>query len=145
MNPIIVGISLVATLLSTVTYLTVPGEYIKNGPGLMWSYISVIPVYFIVGHVVIPRIMKKEIVSAYELLTERFGQPVRKTAAVLFMFVRLFWIAFILYTCSMAVSTITDVNIYLILIAIGIITTIYTAMGGVRAVVLTDVIQFVIL
>ncbi len=145
MNPTLVGISMLATLLSTISYLTVPGEMIKNGPGMMWSMASLPISYVLVGYLVIPRLMKYRITSAYELLEERFGPKLRKAASGLFVFARLTWMAFIIYTCSHAVSTMTGIGLNLVLAAVGIFATVYTVLGGIRAVIITDVIQFVIL
>ena len=145
MSPTLVGISMLATLLSTISYLTVPGEIIQNGPGMMWGIVSLPISYVLVAYLIIPRLMKFRITSAYELLEERFGPKLRKAASGLFVFARLTWMAFIIYTCSHAVSTITGIKLDIILAAVGVFATVYTVMGGIRAVIITDVIQFVFL
>src|SRR5512137_2458072 len=76
-NPILVGISLIAALLSTISYVSVPGELIKNGPGMMWGMLHTPFTYLIVGYLVIPFIMRQKITSAYELLENRFGMSIR--------------------------------------------------------------------
>jgi solute:Na+ symporter, SSS family len=141
----VAGISMIATLLSTISYLTVPGEMVRNGPGLMLAMLHLPISYFLVGYLVIPHIMKHKVTSAYELLEARFGMGVRQTASALFVLFRIPWIAFIIFTCSYAVSAITKIPIFYLLLGIGIFTTIYTVEGGIRAVMITDVIQFVIL
>lgn len=144
-HPLVAGISLVATLLSTISYLTYPGELIANGPGLMWGLLHIPISYFVVGYLIMPHIMRQKVTSAYELLEARFGPGVRRTASAFFICVRLPWMAFIIFTCAYAVSTVTRIDMAWLLAIIGLVTTIYTVMGGIRAVIATDVIQFAIL
>jgi len=141
----VVGISMIATLLSTISYLTTPGEMIKNGPGMMCGMVHVPFSFIIVGYFVIPRIMRQKITSGYELLENRFGMGIRQTASILFLLVRLTWMGLIIYTCSLAVATMTYIPLYYVLAVVGIFATIYTVIGGIRAVIITDVVQFVIL
>ena len=145
MGSMIVGISIIATLLSTISYLTTPGEMIKNGTAFTWGMLSTPISFAIVGYLVIPRIMKHKITSGYELLHERFGMTIRQTAAILFMLVRLIWMGYVIFTCSHAVAEISSIPLPLVLALVGSIGTVYTVLGGVRAVMITDVIQFVIL
>ena len=97
----------------------------------------------------LPQIMKLQVTSAYEILESRLGLSVRMLGAVIFLSLRLLWMAAILYaTTSKVLVPILglDQSVTLPLCAIlGVITIIYTSMGGLRAVVLTDVIQTVIL
>lgn len=141
----IVGISMVATLLSTISYLVVPGEMVKNGPGLMWSLIHMPLSFFIVGFLFIPRIMKHRVTSGYELLQDKFGMGVRQSASFLFIFSRVVWMGLIIFTCSHAVTEVTGLPFPVVVAAVGIIGSLYTVIGGIRAVMITDVAQFIIL
>lgn len=141
----VVGISMIATLLSTISYLSAPGEVIKNGPGYMWGLAGSPIAFVIVGYLVIPRIMRHRISSGYELLHNRFGMTIRQAAAVLFILVRALWMGLIIFTCSGAVTAITGFPLPYVLALVGIFATIYTVMGGIRAVMITDVVQFIIL
>ncbi len=140
----VVGISMIAALLSTVSFLAYPGELITYGPGLAWSLLHNPFTFLIVGFLIIPHIMKYRITSGYELLENRFGLGVRKAASLLFLAIRLLWMAFVLFLCGTAVSVVTQIPLIYVLLAVGIITTASTVMGGIRAVLLTDVIQFII-
>jgi SSS family solute:Na+ symporter len=145
MNWIIVGLSTMATLVSTITYLTTPGEIIKNGPGVLWASLSVFIAFFFIGYLIIPRIMAHKIVSGYQLLEAQFGHGIRQAAAVLFVLTRLAWAGLVIYTCSFALAAMTGWPIEYILVGVGIVTTIYTTAGGIRAVMITDTSQAVIL
>lgn len=144
-NWIAVGLSVMATLVSTITYLTTPGEIIKNGPGVLWGALSIWMAYPIIGYLVIPRIMAAPIVSGYELLERQFGTGIRRAAALLFVLTRLSWLGLVVFTCIVALSAMTGVPVPLLLVVVGAVTTAYTTMGGFRAVVVTDVMQALIL
>ncbi|MBN2356675.1 sodium/solute symporter [candidate division KSB1 bacterium] len=145
-----VGLSLFATLLSTVSYFSTPGEIIRHGPMIVIGGLMAVPfVAYVVGWLLIPYIMKLRITSANELLEMRFGLSVRLLAAVFFMALRLMWMSMVIYiTVNIALGPVLRVRQeYLPLVSalLGIIVVIYTSSGGLKAVVLTDVIQTFIL
>lgn len=148
MNPVAVGISLFATLLSTLSYLSYPGEMINYGPVIFTGMLAFPLVYYAVGWWIIPKIMNVNVTSAYEILERRFGLKVRMLAVAFFLCLRLLWMASIMYvTIDVALLSVVPIDksfapfigIFLILVAI-----IYTSMGGMKAVVVTDVIQSLI-
>ncbi|MSQ95504.1 MAG: sodium-coupled permease [Gemmataceae bacterium] len=149
MNPFMIGLSLFATLTSTLSYLAYPGEIIKNGP-MMFAQLTAFPVVMlIVGWVLIPRIMREEVTSGYELLELRLGLVGRLLGAGMFMALRTVWMAAILYATSNKVLVplleIDPMWSPVISATMGIITLIYSAEGGMRAVVVTDAMQSVIM
>lgn len=105
-HPFLVGISLIASLMSTISYLSVPGEVIANGTGMVWSILHTPFTFLIVAYFIIPKIMKYKITSAYELLEGMFGHNIRLAGSVLFLLVRMSCMYFIVYTCAIAISTI---------------------------------------
>ncbi len=145
MNPIAVGISLFATLLSTLSYLSYPGEMILHGPGIFVGMLALPLVYIVAGWWLIPHIQRLKVTSAYEILEEKVGLKVRMLATTMFLLLRFFWMATIIYvTVDIALTTIMPINKEFIpLIGLGmiVITIIYTVMGGLKAVVVTDVVQ----
>jgi len=145
MGWLIVGISTMATLVSTITYLTTPGEIVKNGFGVLWAQLSFYLAFPIIGYLVIPRIMAHKVVSGYQLLELQFGVGIRRAAAVLFVLTRISWVGMIVYTCSFALSAMTGWPIWAIMLTVGVVTTVYTVIGGIRAVIITDVAQAVVL
>lgn len=144
-----VGLSLFATLMSTITYLALPGEMINKGPVILCWMFGLPIVYLVVGYLLIPHFMRLQVTSAYELLEMRLGLEGRLLAALMFLATRMLWMALIIYITTDKLiiqmmhwpSTMTP----WVAAAIGIVTVIYTSMGGLRAVVLTDVIQSFIL
>lgn len=149
MNAVSVGLSLFATLLSTITYLAWPGEIIRFGPMMLAMIVAYPCVFFLAGYFMIPFIMKLRITSAYELLETRLGLSVRMLGSSLFLVMRLGWMAVIIYATTATVLIplmgLDKAYIPLICLILGTITIIYTSMGGLRAVVFTDVTQTLIL
>lgn len=144
-SPFVAGISIIATLVSTISYLATPGEMIKNGPGWMWQMLHVPISFIVIGYFVIPHIMAHRVTSGYELLERKFGLGVRRATAAMFVLSRIFWMGLVIYTCSFAVATITGLPLTGVIIGVGVIATLYTVQGGIRAVMVTDVVQFAVL
>ena len=144
-HPFIAGISIIATLVSSISYLASPGEMIKNGPGWMWQMLHAPISFAVVGYLIIPHLMKQKVTSAYELLEARFGVGVRKATSAMFVLSRIFWMGLVIYTCSFAVAAVTGLPIRAVLVGVGVVGTSYTILGGIRAVMITDVIQYAVL
>jgi len=139
------GISLLATLMSTVSYLAYPGEAIAHGTGFLWQALALPIVFMVVGYCLIPHIMSFPVSSAYELLETRLGSSIRTLAACLFLLLRLIWVAMILHTACTAMSVIVGISREGLMVGLWLVTLIYTTQGGIRAVIWTDVAQFFIL
>ena len=144
------GISLFATMLSAVTYLAMPGEMIRYGPVFALGKVAAYPlVALIVGWWIIPRIMELKVTSAYEILELRLGLSVRLLGSLFFLSLRLMWMALIVHaTSSMVLVPLLGLDESAtpwICVVLGAVTVAYTSLGGLRAVVMTDVLQSVIL
>ncbi|HQH51878.1 MAG TPA: sodium/solute symporter [Candidatus Hydrogenedentes bacterium] len=149
MNPSMVGLSLFAAMISTISYLAEPGEVMGHGPIGYLMYLASLPIiYLIVGFLLIPHIMKLPITSAYELLERRLGMPSRLLGSGIFLLIRFIWMGLVVYTASRAVVTAMGLQpgaLAPTIIIMGTITVIYSSMGGLQAVVLTDAIQSLLL
>lgn len=148
-SPFLAGISLYATLFSTLSYIGVPGEIIQNGPVLVVVGLVAVPfIYVIVGYWIIPMIMKLPVTSAYELLEKRLGFSIRLLGSAIFLLTRLLWMAVMLYTTSFVLVTVMGWDPAMatpLAIIAGGLTAVYTVTGGLRAVVVSDVVQFFVL
>lgn len=145
MNSMMIGISLFATLLSTLSYLAYPGEMIKYGP-VVFTGLAAFPVAnWIVGKYLIPRFMSMRVTSAYEILEIKLGKGTRNLATVFFLSLRFLWMSTIVYaTVDSALIPILGLSqemVPAISIILVLITVVYTTMGGLKAVVMTDVLQ----
>jgi SSS family solute:Na+ symporter len=148
MNPVLIGISLFATLLSTITYMALPGETLGKGPAFITNYLSYPFVFLVVAFGLLPLYMRHRVQSAYELLEQHLGLSIRLLGASLFLLLRLVWMSLMIYLTSSAIAVMAGIDkewVPLISAVSGLVTIIYTSMGGLRAVVITDFMQTVLL
>ena len=139
-----VGLSLMAALDSAIDYLMQPSSTIKYGLVLLAGTSSWLFLYPWVAHVTLPFYRRLNYYTAYEYLEARFDVRVRSLAAGIFIVWRLGWMATAIYVPCLAISAATGGRIPLgpTVLALGCIVTLYTALGGVQAVIWNDVIQF---
>jgi SSS family solute:Na+ symporter len=148
-NPIASGISIIVTLMSLISYLAVVGETVKFGPVFIIASLLALPfVFLLVAYFLIPIFMKLPITSAYEVLEKPLGLKVRLTGSVLFILIRLTWMALIVYLSAKTFAVMMnwgDEAILPIVIGLGAVTLVYSALGGFKAAVATGVVKFVLL
>ena len=148
MNPLLIGVSLFATLLSTISYLSMPGEVLGKGPVNMCSLLSLPLSYVVVAYVLLPVYMRHRVTSAYELLETKLGLAVRLMGAGMFIGLRLVWMSLLIYLAAKAMTVMIGVDdkwIPLIVLFTGCVAVIYTSLGGLKAVIVTDFVQTVLL
>ncbi len=148
MNPILIGVSLFATLLSTISYLSMPGETLGKGPVNMTGIIALPFIYMVVAFWLLPVYMKQKVTSAYELLEKRLGLSIRLLGASMFLALRLMWMSLLIYTAAKAIQTMMAVGeewVPYIVLVTGFVAVIYTSLGGLQAVVITDLMQTILL
>ena len=144
-----VGLSILATLFSTLSYLGVPGEMIKQGAGMFLGYLAIPVTYVVISYVWIPFFMRLKLTSAYEYLERRFSYGVRLLGAVLFILLRLGWMSMVVFAASLALDMVKGgdlawlpgPDIFWAIGTIGVVAAIYTAIGGIQAVIWVDVLQ----
>lgn len=139
------GISIYATMLSAITYMSYPAKaYATN-----WTYypmlITILLMAFPVIKYYLPFFRKLNVTSAYEYLEVRFNVATRMMASALFIVFMIARMALVLYLPSLALTTVTGIDVYTCIILMGLITVVYCTMGGVEAVVWGDVVQGIIL
>lgn len=135
------GLSLLGTGLSAVTYIAHPALTFS----MDWFYFPVRLGFFFAPIMIIyfylPFYRRLNITTAYEYLEKRFNLPVRLLGSVQFILYQLVRISLIMYLPAIVLSTITGINIYVCILLLGLISTFYTVMGGIEAVIWSDVIQ----
>lgn len=143
MNPTLIGSSMFAMFLSTPSYLAVPGEAIGKGPIEILNLLAYPVVFVIVGYVFLPLLTRRHVLITYEFLEARLGLGIRLLGAILFLGLRLTWMALIVYLSAKAMTVMLDVDgswIPLIALCTRLIAVVYTSLGGGRAVVITDTV-----
>ncbi|MBD9179951.1 MAG: cyclically-permuted mutarotase family protein, partial [Odoribacter splanchnicus] len=139
------GISIYATMLSAITYMAIPAKAFATN----WTYyvmlLMILVVSFPVVKYYLPFFRRLNVTSAYEYLQRRFNYSTRLMASILFISFMVARTALVLYLPSLALTTVTGIDIYICIILMGLVTVVYCTMGGVEAVVWGDVIQGIIL
>ncbi|KAF7259601.1 hypothetical protein EG68_03153 [Paragonimus skrjabini miyazakii] len=137
--------SVMASFLSAVSLMGTASEAYLYG----FQFILMIVAYFIAfsvaAEVYMPVFYKLRLVSAHEYLELRFGKAVRWTTSLVYCFQMIVYIALALYAPALAFSQVSGLPIWVSVLSTGLVTTFYTALGGIRAVVWTDVVQLVFL
>ncbi|CAF3770432.1 unnamed protein product [Rotaria sordida] len=95
--------------------------------------------------VFMPKFRELNCTSAYEYLEKRFDRSVRMCASFAFSFFMLIYMAIVLYAPALALSQTTGLNIWLSVVSIGVICTFYSSVGGMKAVIWTDVLQAIVI
>jgi SSS family solute:Na+ symporter len=146
MNHWAIGLSTMATQCSTNSLLGAPAFVIAVG-GLLWlQYELAVPLAMIgVMLFLLPFFRKQHVVSVYEYLEKRFGPGSRTLLSLLFQFLRAFSTGVTVYGISIVIQQLLHIPFWLAVLILGFITVIYDFLGGIRAVVYSDVIQMLIL
>lgn len=141
-----VGVSVIASLLSSLTYLSEPGEVWKSGVTHIFGKMLAIPFEMLIVWIFcVPFMMSFRFTSAYEYLEHRFGRSARTLGVVLFLAMVILWMGFVVLASAKALATVSGMPLPLVIGTIGLVSTAYTMLGGLRAVIWTDVIQVAIL
>lgn len=135
------GISIYAALISSITFIAYPGSaYAGNWNELVPGFM-VVGVLMLVGLVIIPFYRQAIGMSAYEYFGKRFGYNVRAYSALAFTAGHFSKMGFVFYTLALTISAMTGWNLYAVMLGTGLVTIFYTVIGGLEAVIWTDVIQ----
>ena len=142
-----VGLSIMATLLSALSYTGNPGESYKEGMKLLVGPLSVWLTLPVLALLVMPLYYRLGIYSIYEYLEHRFHLAVRVAGSAIFVFWRLLWLGGVLYApCKVLVLAMNlEQHLTWLMILLGAIATAYTYLGGMKAVIWTDAIQAIVM
>ncbi len=141
----IVAMSMFASLTSAITYMGVPGTAYKENIAIIVIGAASIMVAPFLAFAFYPIYRRLNVTTSYEYISYRYGQPGRFAVSALFVLARLGWLGTVMYAPALALSVVTGINLPLAIILMGVLATFYTMLGGLTAVLWTDVLQFVIL
>lgn len=142
----VVGLSVMATQASAITFLSTPGQAYHDGMGFIQFYFGLPIAMVVICIVFIPIYHKYKVFTAYQYLEQRFDLKTRSLAAILFLIQRGLAAGITIYAPSIILSTLLGWNLTLLNIIIGISVIFYTFIGGTKAVNVTQKQQmFVIL
>ncbi|XP_049819958.1 sodium-coupled monocarboxylate transporter 2 isoform X2 [Aethina tumida] len=144
MSVIPVSISLVASHISGLTLLAVPADVYAYGAGYGLLPFALVIVYFLTVYVYLPVFYNLQVTSLYEYLERRFDYNSRILASFLFTVAMLMYLPIVIYIPALALSAATGVNVHFITPVVCGVCIFYTTIGGLKAVVWTDTIQFTV-
>jgi SSS family solute:Na+ symporter len=135
------GISIMATLVSSVTFIAYPGSAYGGNWSLLVPGLMLLIVLGLTGSILIPFYREAVGMSAYEYFGKRFGTPTRIYASIAFSLGHFGKMGFVYYLVALTANSVSGWNIDAIIILVGIVTIYYTLIGGIEAVIWTDVVQ----
>lgn len=140
-----VGISVMATQASAITFLSTPGQAFNDGMGFVQFYFGLPLAMIIICYTFIPIYHKLKVFTAYEYLEQRFDLKTRSLASILFLVQRGLGTGLTIYAPSIILSSILGWDLTQMNIIIGTLVIIYTFSGGTKAVNVTQKQQMFII
>ena len=133
-----IGLSVMATQASAITFLSTTGQAFSDGMGFVQFYFGLPIAMVIICMVFIPLYHKLKVYTAYEFLENRFDLKTRSLTAILFLIQRGLAAGITIFAPAIILSVVLDWNIVTLNIAIGLLVIIYTVSGGTKAVTVTQ-------
>jgi SSS family solute:Na+ symporter len=140
-----VAMSMFASLTSAITFMGLPARaYEENMALLVVCMVSplLVPILVLVLY---PAYRRHGVTTSYEFIGYRYGAAGRTAVSLLFVLARLGWMGTVVYAPALALSVATGLPLHLTIVLMGGLATLYTVLGGLAAVLWTDVVQFLIL
>ena len=139
------GMSIFGTQLSAITFIAAPAKIYATD----WLYflggVTLLLVMPVVVYCFLPFYRRLNVTTAYEYLEKRFNVAVRLFGSAAFVLFQLGRMSIVLYLPAIALATVTGIDVIICILLMGVLATAYTVMGGIEAVIWTDVIQVVVL
>jgi SSS family transporter len=135
----------IATVLSAVSFLGAPGQAFKSDLRFLQYRLATPVAIFVIGWIMIPFFYRLRVFSIYEYLESRFDLKTRLVASAQFFLLKALFLGIAIYAPALLFVQMTGFPLVWVVIVIGLFTTVYTAIGGVKAVIWTDTLQLGIL
>ncbi|XP_067438038.1 sodium-coupled monocarboxylate transporter 1 isoform X1 [Thunnus thynnus] len=136
-----VSLSLTASFMSAITVLSNPAEVYRYGASIGFYALSYVMTMVVTSEVFLPVFYRLAITSTYEYLELRFNRAIRLLGTVLFIVQTILYTGIVIYAPALALNQVTGMDLWGAVISTGVVCTFYCTMGGLKAVVWTDVFQ----
>ena len=140
-----IGLSVMATQASAITFLSTPGQAFHDGMGFVQFYFGVPIAMVVICMVFIPLYHKLKVYTAYEFLEGRFNLKTRSLTAILFLIQRGLAAGITIFAPAIILSAVLGWNLTMLNIIIGVLVIIYTVSGGTKAVSVTQKHQMAVI
>ena len=138
------GLSIFATIISSITFVAYPGAAYKENWNQLVPGFMAIGVLLVVGTTIISFFRHAVGMSAYEYFEKRFGYGARAYSALAFTAGHFSKMGFVLFTITTAICGMTGWDKYLVIVTVGFVTVFFTLIGGLEAVIWTEVLQGIV-
>ncbi len=145
MNPVMIAISIIASLFSGISFLGAPAETYNHNLIYLWTLVAFFVATPITNVIFLPFFYRLNFYTAYEYLEHRFDLRLRRISSASFIFRVCLWLALALYAPSLVISEMIGLPLWTSILFAGGCTALYTIIGGMKAVIYTDVMQFSVL
>ena len=140
-----IGLSVMATQASAITFLSTPGQAFNDGMGFVQFYFGLPIAMIVICMVFIPLYHRLKVYTAYEFLENRFDLKTRTLTAILFLIQRGLACGITIFAPAIILSAVLGWNLLLLNVIIGVLVIIYTVSGGTKAVNVTQKHQMVVI
>lgn len=145
MTAVPVAMSLTASFMSGVTVIGTPAEAYRFGASFWLFGISYTIMSTISAELFVPLFYRLGVTSAYEYLEMRFSRPVRILGTSMYIVQTALYTGLVIYAPALALNQITGLDLWGVLVATGVVCILYCTLGGLKAVIWTDVMQMVVM
>ncbi|TWT85164.1 Sodium/glucose cotransporter [Planctomycetes bacterium CA13] len=141
----IVGLSIFGTYVSSISFLAIPGKaFVGNWNAFVFS-LSLPLIAWLGAKLFVPFYRRHGLVSAYEHMESQFGTWARLYMSVCFMLLQIARVGSVMFLIAVVMQRLLHWDMVTIIVVTGVLTTLYTCIGGLEGVVLTDALQSVVL
>ena len=140
-----IGLSVMATQASAITFLSTPGQAFQDGMGFVQFYFGIPLAMVVICMVFIPLYHRLKVYTAYEFLENRFDLKTRTLTAILFLIQRGLAAGITIYAPAIILSVVLKIKLLYLIVLIGVLVIIYTVSGGTKAVNVTQKYQMIVI
>ncbi|XP_046554578.1 sodium-coupled monocarboxylate transporter 1-like [Haliotis rubra] len=140
-----VAMSLLVTFLSALTLLGTPAEMYNYTTMFWWLCLAFVCAMVLASVVFTPFFYNLQVTSVFQYLELRFSKPVRDLASLIYILQTSAYMSFVLYAPSLALNAVTGFDLWGSVSAVGIVVTLYTALGGMKAVLWANTFQALVI
>lgn len=149
-SSILVGLSIAATLFSGISFLAYPSVVYSNGIGILLGLLNFFLAWLVLIHWFLPKYLGNDKTKhPYDIIEQKLGPEIRTLAASMYVLLRIGWMAALIYAPTIAIMAATGLEgplwFWIIVLTIGLASTVYTVLGGIRGVIVTDAMQFLVI
>ncbi|XP_056678089.1 sodium/iodide cotransporter [Monodelphis domestica] len=141
MRAVPVGLSLAASFMSAIQVLGVPSESYRYGLKFLWMCLGQLLNTILTAYLFLPVFYRLGLTSTYQYLEMRFSRQVRLCGTIQYVIATMLYTGIVIYAPALILNQVTGLDIWASLLSTGAICTFYTTVGGMKAVIWTDVFQ----